>query len=259
MRLGIGRSVKRDAVLVRVDTDEGSDVVGWGEAHAAGCPRAPSPSCSIRPCANWCWAWTRAMSAASRRVLKMQFANHGMSAAAYGLERGGPGTVGISVASSQDIRCIACWAAARPIKAYAGGIALGWQAPESLAQEAMGLVEQGYRALKLRVGDTPARDIARVRAVRAAVGEDVDILVDANTSYRIEDVRRVMPAYEECQVIWLEGPSPPMTTMRTPRGAAGSVPLAASENHFTATSSARCWRRAAWDACRSRTYPRWAA
>ena len=29
--LGIGRAVKRDAVLIRVETDEG--LVGWGEAH----------------------------------------------------------------------------------------------------------------------------------------------------------------------------------------------------------------------------------
>lgn len=31
VRLGIGRAVKRDAVLVKVTTDEG--LVGWGEAH----------------------------------------------------------------------------------------------------------------------------------------------------------------------------------------------------------------------------------
>ena len=36
--LGIGRTVKRDAVLVRVDTDAG--ISGWGEAHAARAPTA---------------------------------------------------------------------------------------------------------------------------------------------------------------------------------------------------------------------------
>ncbi|RZI38229.1 mandelate racemase/muconate lactonizing enzyme family protein, partial [Herbaspirillum sp. HC18] len=29
--LGIGRAVKRDAVLVKVETDQG--ITGWGEAH----------------------------------------------------------------------------------------------------------------------------------------------------------------------------------------------------------------------------------
>jgi len=38
VRLGIGRAVKRDAVLVKVMTDEG--LVGWGEAHHGRCPGA---------------------------------------------------------------------------------------------------------------------------------------------------------------------------------------------------------------------------
>nr|WP_205600952.1 hypothetical protein [Halomonas socia] len=39
--LGIGRAVKRDAVLVKVETDQG--IVGWGEAHHGRCP-GQSPS-----------------------------------------------------------------------------------------------------------------------------------------------------------------------------------------------------------------------
>ena len=36
VRLGIGRSVKRDSVLVRVETSDG--LIGWGEAHHGRCP-----------------------------------------------------------------------------------------------------------------------------------------------------------------------------------------------------------------------------
>ena len=95
------------------------------------------------------------------------------------------------------------------MKAYAGGISLGYQEPAALAEEARGYIAKGYRAVKLRVGDTPARDIARVTAVRKALGPDIDILVDANTGYTLDDVRRVMPAFEECAVGWLEEPFPP--------------------------------------------------
>ena len=38
VRLGIGLAVKRDAVLIKVVTDE--DIVGWGEAHHGRCPGA---------------------------------------------------------------------------------------------------------------------------------------------------------------------------------------------------------------------------
>ncbi len=68
---------------------------------------------------------------------------------------------------------------------------------QSLAQEALGYIAQGYRAIKLRVGDNPRDDVARATAVREAVGDDIEILVDANTGYTVDDVRRVMPAYEE--------------------------------------------------------------
>ena len=55
--------------------------------------------------------------------------------------------------------------------------------PDKLADEAHMHVQGGYRALKLRVGDTPLRDIHRVRAVREALGEGIEIMVDAN--YRL--------------------------------------------------------------------------
>ncbi len=231
--LGIGRSVKRDAVLVRVETDEGH--VGWGEAHHGRCPGAIAKlvDTTMRELVlgmdaadvNGVWA----------RVYKMQLASHGMGAAAAlalsGLD------IALWDLRSQDTgwplyRLLG--GSAKPIKAYAGGIALGWQEPELLAEEALRHVGAGYRALKLRVGDTPVRDIARVRAVRRAVGDAIDILVDANTAYSVDDVRRVMPAYEECAVGWLEEPFPPQDRRAYATAARlGRVPLAAGENHFT--------------------------
>jgi L-alanine-DL-glutamate epimerase-like enolase superfamily enzyme len=124
--------------------------------------------------------------------------------------------------------------AAKPIKAYAGGIALGWQEPALLAEEALRHVASGYRVLKLRVGDTAAKDIARVRAVRKAVGDDIELLVDANTGYSLDDVRKVMPAFEDAAVGWLEEPFPPQDRRAYALAASlGRVPLAAGENHYT--------------------------
>ena len=119
------------------------------------------------------------------------------------------------------------------IPAYAGGISLGWQDPDKLADEARMHVQGGYRALKLRAGDTPLRDIHRVRAVREALGEGIEIMVDANTGYCLEDVCRVMPAFDDYGVFWLEEPFP-AHDYRDYKIAStlGRVPLAAGENHF---------------------------
>ena len=233
VRLGIGRAVKRDAVLVKVTTDEG--LVGWGEAHHGRCPGAIAKLIDTTiselvlgmDAINVIGVWDR--------VYRMQLSSHGMGyAAAMALS-------GLDLAL-WDIRAKAAgWplykllgGSSKPIKAYAGGISLGWQAPESLAEEAQGYIAQGYRAVKLRVGDNPRDDVARATAVRKAVGDAIDILVDANTGYTLDDARRVMPAYDDLQIGWLEEPFPALDYRSYQAvSAMGTTPIAAGENHFT--------------------------
>ncbi len=237
--LGIGRAVKRDAVLVKVETDEG--LTGWGEAHHGRCPGAIAKLLDTTMAELVTGMDAFDVSAVWARVARMQLASHGMGAAAA------LALSGLDIAL-WDIRAKAAgWplyrllgGSRRRLRCYAGGIALGWQPPETLAEEALSYVARGYLALKLRVGDTPARDLPRVAAVRAAVGPEVAILVDANTGYSYDDVRRVMPAYEELQVGWLEEPFPPQDYRAYREAAAlGRVPLAAGENHYTRYDFAR--------------------
>ena len=233
VRLGIGRAVKRDAVLVKIETDEG--VTGWGEAHHGRCPGAIAKL--IDTTISELVTGMDAMDVVSvwQRVYQMQLASHGMGYAAT------MALSGVDLAL-WDIRSKAAgWplykmlgGSAKPIRAYAGGISLGWQEPDSLAEEAAGYVSKGYRAIKLRVGDNPRIDVARATAVRKRVGDEIDILVDANTGYKLDDVRRVMPAYEELQIGWLEEPFPAQDYRSYQMATRlGNVPLAAGENHFT--------------------------
>jgi len=231
--LGIGRAVKRDAVLIKVETDEG--ITGWGEAHHGRCPGAIAKLIETTLSELVLGMDALDVNAVWHKVYRMQLASHGMGAAAA------LALSGLDIAL-WDIRgkaagwplCRLLGGAPKPITAYAGGISLGYQPPESLAEEAKGYVERGYRALKLRVGDTPALDVARVRAVRDEVGDDVEIMVDGNTGYELKDVLRVMPHYEELGVGWLEEPFPPHDYRAYMDAAAsGAVPLAAGENHYT--------------------------
>ena len=230
--LGIGRAVKRDAVIVKVVA---GGITGWGEAHHGRCPGAIAHliNTTLRQlivgmdATDTVGVWAK--------VYKMQLASHGMGAAAA------LALSGIDMAL-WDIRGKAVGlpvykllgGASRPIPAYAGGISLGYQPTDELVAEARKFIEQGYRALKLRVGDRHDRDLARVFAVREAFGAEVDILVDANTGYRVEDVRRVMPGFEEAGVGWLEEPFPAHDYRSYGMASTfGNVPLAAGENHYT--------------------------
>lgn len=231
--LGIGRTVKRDAVLVRVDTDAG--LHGWSEAHAARAPTAIAELVNTTLAQLVTGLPADDIDGVWARVYRMQLASHGCGAAAV------IGLSGIDMAL-WDLRGKAAgvplWrllgGTARPLPAYAGGITLGFAPPAALVAEASGYVERGFRALKLRLGDGVANDSARLRAVRAALGDDIDILTDANTAYGVAEVRALAPVLADCAVGWLEEPFP-AHDYRAYRSAARllTVPLAAGENHYT--------------------------
>jgi L-alanine-DL-glutamate epimerase-like enolase superfamily enzyme len=231
--LGIGRTVKRDAVLVKVTADDGR--VGWGEAHHGRAPGAVAHlvNTTLRQLVLGMDALD--VTGVWARVYKMQLGSHGMGAgAAIALS-------GVDMAL-WDLRGKALGAplyrllggGARPIPAYAGGVSLGWQEPAKLVDEARALVGQGYRALKLRLGDTPRRDLERVAAVRQALGDELVILTDANTGYTVADARAAIPGLDAHGVGWLEEPFPAHDHRSYALAATfGRVPLAAGENHYT--------------------------
>ncbi len=230
--LGIGRAVKRDAVIVRVTTRAG--IVGWGEAHHGRCPGAIAKLLDTTMRQLVVGMDATDVVGIWSRIYKMQLASHGMgTAAALAMS-------GIDLAL-WDIRGKAIgWPVykllggkARDIPAYAGGISLGYQEPAQLNDEIRGLLARGYKAVKLRVGDTVANDILRVEAVRKAF-PDLTLLADANTAYTVDDVRYVMPAFEANRIRWLEEPFAPQDHRSYAEAKAlGRVPLAAGENHYT--------------------------
>src|SRR3546814_5572407 len=88
--------------------------------------------------------------------------------------------------------------------------------------------------MKRRIGDSPERDMARVKAVREALGEGIDILTDANANASFEHVRKIMPCLDAAAVGWLEEPFAPHDHALYKRATKlGRTPLAAGENHYT--------------------------
>jgi L-alanine-DL-glutamate epimerase-like enolase superfamily enzyme len=89
--------------------------------------------------------------------------------------------------------------------------------PGQRAQDAHALVEEGFRAVKTRIARERIDDgVAVVRAVRDAVGERLDIIVDLNQWWRMAgdiqrglgpaDARRVVERLREYGVLWVEEP-----------------------------------------------------
>ena len=231
--LGIGTAIKRDAVVVKVTTAGG--LVGWGEAHHGRAHTAVAKLIETTLKQLVIGMDAHDVNGIWERMYRFQLASHGMGAGAC------LAISGIDMAL-WDIRGKALGVplyrllggSRKGIPAYAGGVSLGYQPAAQLIDEARKSIDAGYSAIKLRVGDSPAKDIERMRAVRRAFGDELAILTDANIGYRVEDVRRVMPAMDELGIGWLEEPFP-AHDYRSYREARsfGRTPLAAGENHYT--------------------------
>ncbi len=82
-----------------------------------------------------------------------------------------------------------------------------------IASEARFGYEQGHRAFKIKVGRGARhmppdagnrRDIAVIRAVRAAVGPEAAILIDANNGYTLNIAKHILSETAGCNIFWLE-------------------------------------------------------
>jgi len=91
------------------------------------------------------------------------------------------------------------------------------RAPGQRAEDARALVEQGFKAVKVRIArDRLAEGVAVVAAIRDAVGDRLAILVDLNQWWRMagdiepglgpNDARRVIDQLDQLGVLWVEEP-----------------------------------------------------
>ena len=69
--------------------------------------------------------------------------------------------------------------------------------PEEMARDAINAIERGYDCLKVKVGANPALDVARLAAVRKAVGSDVCIRIDANQAWQPKQAVRILNQMQE--------------------------------------------------------------
>ena len=115
-----------------------------------------------------------------------------------------------------DLRCRK---AGLPLSVMAGGardrIPLyttegGWLHLDTaaLVDDAISAREAGFRGAKIKVGRPLHEDVARLDAVRAAVGPAFEIFTDANQAFAVDEAIRRARRYEACDIGWLEEPLP---------------------------------------------------
>jgi L-alanine-DL-glutamate epimerase-like enolase superfamily enzyme len=107
--------------------------------------------------------------------------------------------------------------------------------PQSNAEDAARAVhEDGYRIVKVKVGKDVDVDIAKVRAVREAVGDDVLLLPDANQGWDVLDALRFCRGIADTDPGFVEQPVPADDLFGMVEVNRGPVPIAGDEAVFDA-------------------------
>lgn len=107
---------------------------------------------------------------------------------------------------------------------------------DGMIEKARFYVGQGFGAIKMQAGhlyddDT---DIAHVRAMRDALGDKTEIMIDVNMGWTADQAIRVGRAFDEYGLYWLEEPVPVEDVDGYHRIAeAIETPVVGGENHFT--------------------------
>jgi L-alanine-DL-glutamate epimerase-like enolase superfamily enzyme len=122
------------------------------------------------------------------------------------------------------------------IPAYvAGGYYRDAVGLDELAAEMAAHVAAGARAVKMKIAGAPlADDVKRVRRVRAAIGEDVKLLLDANNGYRLHEALVAARELAEFDIYWLEEPlMPDDYAGHAKLSAISPIPIALGEIEYT--------------------------
>ena len=106
---------------------------------------------------------------------------------------------------------------------------------DMLATTGLELVDQGFTAMKFRMGgeDTDAKEIERMRVMREAVGDSVDLMVDINQGWDINTAMRLGRLMADYNLYWLEDPIQHQDYVGYARIAdALDTPIATGEYHY---------------------------
>ena len=223
-----------DIAVVEVRTDAG--ITGWGECLA----RTSSP------------AYAAAVETILKPVLvgRNPFDAAALWRAMRGRLTGRAGGMLVEAIAGVDI---ALWdimgkAAGLPVHRLLGGVgraevfayasSINWGDDARAEAETRDCLARGFRAIKVKIGQTPRAAIARAELVRKVAGPDIRLSVDANWAFDVDEATEVGEALAALGYWWFEEPIPPediegyrLLRQRT------KVRLAAGESDFVATQA----------------------
>lgn len=191
----------RDALLIKVTTDDG--LVGWGET---------APMIGVRELIDKKYApLLLGQDPRNHRKIWRQCwgVNFGNGIALGGLDIALHDLRGKAL--NQSVSDLYGGRVRNQVEAYASSVnySEGMEPEDQYPADALALVKQGFRGVKLRIGRFPLqREIPIIAAVRDAIGPQVKLTVDVNGVYSLPRAISMGRELEKLGVYWYEEPLP---------------------------------------------------
>jgi len=113
------------------------------------------------------------------------------------------------------------------VETYASGIN-----PTNAEKTAESALNAGYQALKLKIGFNTPADIQNIKSLRAMLGKNGRLMVDANQAWGLNEAQGIIRSISDYGLSWLEEPihaDRPINEWQSLSGSS-NIPLAAGEN-----------------------------
>ncbi len=192
---------QRSTTLVKVTTDDG--LVGWGEGAAASLVNGLlAPLLIGQDPMDRTGLWERMFHALYNGNNAVGLAGSALSALDIALWDLAGKATGLPV-------CALLGGKVRDqVAVYATGLYYtDGEFPDRLLDEARGYVAAGFKGMKTKVGGLSiAEDVARVTALRDAIGPDIHLMVDANEAYNATTAIRIGQQLADLDLVWFEEP-----------------------------------------------------
>lgn len=141
-----------------------------------------------------------------------------------------------AVGRSQDKPLWQIWGGrSDPLAAYGSGCFRGL-GHDGMIEKAEKFVAEGFTAIKMQSAHlfTHDEDVVNVRDMRSALGHDIEIMVDANQGWSVDEAIEVGRRFDHFDVCWLEEPVIADDFDGYHKIAeAIHTPIVGGENHFT--------------------------
>jgi L-alanine-DL-glutamate epimerase-like enolase superfamily enzyme len=198
-KVALSTEIGADNILVRLRTEDG--VIGYGEASPYSPVTGETQQSDI------------AMGKSLEQFIKGKDV-FSLARIVAEMESFTPGNGSIKAAFEMALWDVCGKVTGQPVYHLLGAyrdsfetdLTVGIDTPQVMAEKARGVVQQGFKAVKIKVGEAPALDIERIKAVREAIGPKIQLRIDANQGWSPADCVHVLRAVAEQQLQVCEQP-----------------------------------------------------